>query len=86
MIKTPTNSRSAMQLYGSNDFMGQINVASEILQFKSKELMRKVIDRLQANVSYMVSVYVPGNYIQKLPYAWLLWMQYRVKGVFVCDS
>ena len=51
MIKTPTNSRSAMQLYGSNDFMGQINVASEILQFKSKELMRKVIDRLQANVS-----------------------------------
>ena len=77
MIKTPTNSRS-----GSNDFMGQINVASEILQFKSKELMRKVIDRLQANVSYMVSVYVPGNYIQKLPYAWLLWMQYRVKGVF----
>ena len=54
MIKTPTNSRSAMQLYGSNDFMGQINVASEILQFKSKELMRKVIDRLQANVSYMV--------------------------------
>lgn len=54
MIKTPTNSRSAMQLYGSNDFMGQINVASEILQFKSKELMRKVIDRLQANVGYMV--------------------------------
>ena len=54
MIKTPTNSRSAMQLYGSNDFMGQINVASEILQFKSKELMRKVIGRLQANVSYMV--------------------------------
>lgn len=45
MIKTPTNSRSAMQLYGSNDFMGQINVASEILQFKSKELMRKVLDR-----------------------------------------
>ena len=49
MIKTPTNSRSAMQLYGSNEFM---------------------------------TVYVPGNYIQKLPYAWLLWMQYRVKGVF----
>lgn len=53
MIKTPANSRSAMQLNGS-DFAGQVNVASEILQFKSKELMRKVIDRLQANVCYTV--------------------------------
>ena len=42
MIKTPANSRSAMQLNNA-DFIGQVNVASEILQFKSKELMRKVI-------------------------------------------
>ena len=53
MIKTPANSRSAMQLNNA-DFIGQVNVASEILQFKSKELMRKVIDRLHADVSYMV--------------------------------
>ena len=53
MIKTPANSRSTMQLNNS-DFAGQVNVASEILQFKSKELMRKVIDRLQANICYTV--------------------------------
>lgn len=53
MIKTPANSRSTMQLNNS-DFTGLVNVASEILQFKSKELMRKVIDRLQANISYTV--------------------------------
>ena len=53
MIKTPANSRSTKQLNNS-DFTGLVNVASDILQFKSKELMRKVIDRLQANISYTV--------------------------------
>src|SRR5699024_11079677 len=37
-----------------NDFLGQVNMANELLQFRSKELMRRVIDRLRADVSYAV--------------------------------
>lgn len=37
-----------------NDFLGQVNMANELLQFRSKELMRRVIDRLRADVSYVV--------------------------------
>ena len=59
MIKTPANSRSAMQLNNA-DFIGQVNVASEILQFKSKELMRKV-------------ACVPENSIRTLLYGLPFW-------------
>lgn len=66
-----------MQLNNA-DFIGQVNVASEILQFKSKELMRKVIDRLHADVSYMVrdglrprELYTDSPV--RLPFWWLGW-------------
>ncbi|MCD7925782.1 MAG: polysaccharide biosynthesis tyrosine autokinase [Bacteroides sp.] len=55
MIKTPANTQGTMRMNRYNSFMsGPVNVASEILQFKSKELMRKVVSRLDADVSYTV--------------------------------
>lgn len=37
-----------------NSFMAPVNVASEILQFKSRELLRRTIDKLHASVSYSI--------------------------------
>lgn len=54
MIKTPANSQSTIRMNRYNDFLGQVNMANELLQFRSKELMRRVIDRLRADVSYAV--------------------------------
>lgn len=54
MIKTPANTPSAIRLIRSGDYMGQVNMATERLQFQSKALMRKVISRLNADVSYAV--------------------------------
>jgi len=54
MIKTPTNSEATMRLNRYNSFVTPVNVSSEILQFRSKELMRNVVERLHADVSYVV--------------------------------
>ena len=54
MIKTPANTQGAMRLNRYNSFITPVNVSSEILQFKSKELMRRTVDILNADVSYVV--------------------------------
>ena len=54
MVKTPANTQSAMRLNRYNSFVNPVNVSSEILQFRSKALMRRVIDELQADISYVV--------------------------------
>ncbi|MDR0795877.1 MAG: polysaccharide biosynthesis tyrosine autokinase [Tannerella sp.] len=54
MVKTPANTQSTMRLNRYNSFSMPVNVSSEMLQFKSKELMRRVIDILQADMSYEV--------------------------------
>lgn len=55
MIKTPANTQTTMRMNRYNSFIsGPVNVASEILQFNSRELMRKVVKRLDANVSYTI--------------------------------
>ena len=54
MIKTPANSQSTIRMNRYNSSSGQVNMANELLQFRSKELMRRVIDRLHAEVSYTV--------------------------------
>ena len=54
MVKTPANTQSAMRLNRYNSFVAPVNVSSEILQFQSKELMRKTIDILNADMSYEV--------------------------------
>lgn len=84
MIKTPANSRSAMQLNNA-DFIGQVNVASEILQFKSKELMRKVIDRrMRMSVTWCVMACVPENSIRTLLYGLPFWRLGWMSVFFVC--
>ncbi len=54
MIKTPANSQGTMRMNRYNSFMAPVNVASEILQFKSRELLRRTIDKLHTDVSYSI--------------------------------
>ena len=54
MIKTPNNSQGTMRMNRFNSFISPINIANEILQFHSKEIMRKVVDRSAANISYTI--------------------------------
>ncbi|MBP1617313.1 MAG: tyrosine-protein kinase ptk [Bacteroidetes bacterium] len=54
MIKTPNNSQGTMRMNRFNSFISPVNVANEILQFRSKEIMRRVIDRSLANISYTI--------------------------------
>ena len=54
MIKTPANTQGAMRLNRYNSFVAPVNVSSEILQFRSKELMRRTIDILNADMSYEI--------------------------------
>ena len=53
MIKTPANTQSTARLNRSNIFAMPVNVANELLQFRSKELMRKSIDNLNTDISYI---------------------------------
>lgn len=52
MIKTPANTPSTARLTRTN--ATGVNVSTEILQLKSKDLMRQTISRLQADVSYSI--------------------------------
>lgn len=52
IIKDPSNKTSTAGLDRYDNFINKVNVANEILQFKSKRLMREVIQRVHADVSY----------------------------------
>lgn len=53
IIKDPSNkTSSAAGLDRYDNFINKVNVANEILQFRSKTLMREVVQRLHADVSY----------------------------------
>ncbi len=54
MIKTPMNTPSTARITRTNSAFNSVSVAGEILQLNSKELMRRTIDRLNADVSYVV--------------------------------
>lgn len=51
MIKSPNNAQSTMKLR-LNTLSSDVNIATEILQFQSKELMRQVVDLTKADISY----------------------------------
>ena len=53
MIKDPY-SRSSGALDRFSTFQGYTNVSNEILQFQSHKLMRDVVKRLNADISYIV--------------------------------
>ena len=53
IIKDPSNkTSSAAGLDRYDNFINKVNVANEILQFQSKNLIREVVHRLHADVSY----------------------------------
>lgn len=52
MIKTPSNTPTTARITRSSANI--VNVKDEIIQLKSKELMRLVVDRLDADISYKV--------------------------------
>jgi hypothetical protein len=54
MVKTPANTQSTLRLNRYNSFITPVNVSSEMLQLRSKELMRKAVDNLNADISYIV--------------------------------
>lgn len=55
IIKDPSNKQSTaggLNVYDNN--VNNVNVANELLQFRSKKLMREVVRRVHADVSYQV--------------------------------
>lgn len=54
IIKDPSNKTTTAGLDRYDNFINKVNVANEILQFRSKKLMREVVKRVHADVSYQV--------------------------------
>ena len=54
IIKDPSNKLSTTSMDRYDNLINKVNVANEILQFKSKRLMREVVGRLNADVSYKI--------------------------------
>lgn len=52
MIKTPSNTPTTARI--TKSFVNNVNVKDEMIQLKSKELMRLVVDKLGADISYKV--------------------------------
>lgn len=52
IIKDPSNKTTSGGLDRYDYYINKVNVANEILQFKSKKLMREVVNRIHADVSY----------------------------------
>lgn len=54
IIKDPSNKISSAGLDRYDNYINKVNVANEILQFRSKKLMREVVNRVGADVDYKV--------------------------------
>ncbi len=54
IIKDPSNKTISAGLDRYDNYINKVNVSNEILQFKSKKLVREVVTRLHADVSYKV--------------------------------
>src|SRR5690606_37675325 len=54
MIKTPMNTPTTARITRTNAAYNSVSVTGEILQLKSKELMRQAIDRVEGDVSYSI--------------------------------
>lgn len=52
IIKDPSNKTSTAGLDRYDNLINKVNVANEILQFRSKKLLREVVRRVNADVSY----------------------------------
>ena len=54
IIKDPSNKISSAGLDRYDNYINKVNVANEILQFRSKKLMRDVVSRVSADIDYKV--------------------------------
>ncbi len=54
IIKDPSNKTTSAGFDRYDNYINRVNVANEILQFQSKALMREVVQRLNADVNYVV--------------------------------
>lgn len=54
IIKDPSNKISSAGLDRYDNYINKVNVANEILQFRSKKLMREVVSRVNADIDYKV--------------------------------
>ena len=54
IIKDPSNKTTTAGLDRFDNYINKVNIANEILQFRSKRLMRDVVQRLNADVSYKI--------------------------------
>lgn len=54
IIKDPSNKKSTASLDRYDNLINKSNVANEILQFRSKRIMRETVQRLHADISYRV--------------------------------
>lgn len=54
IIKDPSNKTSTAGLDRYDNYINKVNVANELLQFKTKRLMREVVKRTNADVNYLV--------------------------------
>lgn len=52
IIKDPSNKTVTTGLDRFDSYINKVNIANEILQFRSKQLMRKVVQRLHADIDY----------------------------------
>lgn len=52
IIKDPSNKTATTGLDRFDNYINKVNIANEILQFRSKRLMREVVQRLHADVDY----------------------------------
>ena len=55
IIKDPSNKTSTTSLDRFDNIINKVNVANEIVQFSSKKLMREVVQRVHADVSYQIA-------------------------------
>ena len=53
IIKDPSNKTYGAGLDRYDSYINKVNVANEILQFRSKKLMQEVVRRVRADVSYL---------------------------------
>lgn len=56
IIKDPSNKTYSAGLDRYDNYINKVNVANEILQFRSKKLMREVVTRIHADISYQEKV------------------------------
>ena len=54
IIKDPSNKTATSGLDRFDNIINKVNVANELIQFRSKRLMREVVQRVHADVSYQI--------------------------------